>query len=356
MHHKKKKWLLLLPVFVVPLLLVCFWIFRSGSAEGQHNITQKRTGINTELPDAKLKNGPENKMAFYDWFTADSSKTKERAKHDRLMVDDTASAVNKAYSQLDALERAMQLQPVVPARSAWHHQPLSMQTRRIAAQVDEVVAPDPEIQQLDSLLDKIIRVQHPEQAAQPARHSTTPNFLQLKPRSASPVFDDEDGFVDIVNRDTIPSSPVVNALIDQRQSIVPGSMVTLRTVAETTIGDVVLPKGHLLSGVSSMSGERIHIHVASVLSGTQFIAVSLDVVDLDGITGIYVPHSLTGDVIKQSGMRTLGSGIGGLGAQVGAQLATAGIDAGKQLLTKRSRQRAVHLPAGYRVLLINQSK
>ena len=74
--------------------------------------------------------------------------------------------------------------------------------------------------------------------------------------------------------------------------------------------------------------------------------------DLDGIAGIYIPGAITRDVAKQSTDQAIQSiRLASLDPSVGAQAASAGIQAAKSLIGRKVKLVKVTVKAGYRVLL-----
>ncbi len=73
---------------------------------------------------------------------------------------------------------------------------------------------------------------------------------------------------------------------------------------------------------------------------------------MDGLAGIYIPGSITSDVAKQSTDNMLQSvALNSLNSSVGAQAASAGIEAAKTLLSKKVKLVKVQVKAGYKILL-----
>src|SRR5690349_20898315 len=68
---RKRKMLLILPLLVLPFLTLGFWALGGG---GNENTIPKTTGgLNTALPDARLKEAKEeSKLSFYAWADRDS--------------------------------------------------------------------------------------------------------------------------------------------------------------------------------------------------------------------------------------------------------------------------------------------
>jgi conjugative transposon TraM protein len=101
-----------------------------------------------------------------------------------------------------------------------------------------------------------------------------------------------------------------------------------------------------------MSNERLKISITSVRSGNAILPVALEVFDMDGLAGIYIPGSINRDVAKESADNAVNSmGLTSLDPSIGAQAATAGIEAAKTLISKKVRLVKVTLPAGYTIFL-----
>ena len=80
--------------------------------------------------------------------------------------------------------------------------------------------------------------------------------------------------------------------------------------------------------------------------------VKLQVYDMDGLEGIYIPGAITRDVAKESlNNATQMMELSSLDPSVKAQATTAGIDAVKTLLSKKTKLVRVTVKAGYKILL-----
>jgi hypothetical protein len=74
---RKRKFLLVMPVLIVPFLTMAFWALGGGKGKPSAAVVSK-AGLNTKLPDAKLKADKGlNKMSFYELAQKDSQKLKE---------------------------------------------------------------------------------------------------------------------------------------------------------------------------------------------------------------------------------------------------------------------------------------
>ena len=102
---------------------------------------------------------------------------------------------------------------------------------------------------------------------------------------------------------------------------------------------------------------RLKIVITSVRFQNNLLPVVLQVYDMDGITGIYIPGAVSKDALKESAQQSMqGVELTSLDPSVAAQVTTAGISAAKNLLSKRSKLIKVTLKAGYKVLLRDNNK
>jgi len=246
---------------------------------------------------------------------------------------------------------------------------------------------DPDLDKLTGMLDKIIRIQHPGEAhgdtATPGQQDRTVAQLGRGQNEdgVGTMADEERWNVGGQNRKpdpgvgtdsggVIPGSGfmelddavasdaegdnLVEAMIAHDQTLVSGESVQLRLSQETVVGGVTIPAGTLLTGKSSLSGERLQVQVSSIRVGNRSVPVSLEVVDLDGVPGIREQGSINRDVAKESADEAVNTlGVTSLDPSLGGQAAAAGLQAAKTLLSRKAKLVRVSVPAGYKVFLRN---
>ena len=94
------------------------------------------------------------------------------------------------------------------------------------------------------------------------------------------------------------------------------------------------------------------MNINSVRYQHSLYPVKLEVYDIDGLPGIYIPGAINRDVAKQSTDNALQSvALNSLDPSIGAQAASAGIEAAKTLLSKKVKMIKVEVKAGYKILL-----
>jgi conjugative transposon TraM protein len=217
---------------------------------------------------------------------------------------------------------------------------------------------DPELNQINGMLDKIMNIQHPEKLQDSMRKISERN----KPQSFSvstnadvqPDSSVQNGFYGLseenINDEKKPNA--IEAVIEEDQTLVSGAVVKLRLLQDIYVHGMRIAKDQLVYGISSLSNERLKIAINSVRSNDNIVLVSLEAYDMDGLAGIYVPGSIDRDVSKQSADEAISTiGLTTFDPSIGAQAASAGIQAAKTLMSKKIKLVRVSVKGGYKVLL-----
>lgn len=239
---------------------------------------------------------------------------------------------------------------------------------------------DPQVDRLNGMLDKVLKIQHPELVTQaenkttaPAQNkSISPTLLNNEDRNLEMIGDkhanfgdtgklsqpDDDEFFtfDDNNGPKAMTEMVVHAVIVSDQTLVSGATVKLRITEDAQVGGILLPKDNFVYGTAILNNERLLINIKSVMNGNVISPVNLEVYDLDGMAGIFIPGAIERDVSKESAAEGVNAlGVTGFDASLSAQAATAGIQAAKTLFSRKVKLIRVFVKSGYQVL-IKQSK
>lgn len=252
-------------------------------------------------------------------------------------------------------------------------------------QLNATTGSDPELAQLSGMLEKILDIQHPERvknriksqseinksqvftvavnndqtvislleskANKDYSYASDSSRLPMKIRESNSFYSlDEPGSVDELQT-------AIKATIPETQTVVSGATVKLRLTDNVYIQGVFIPKDLYVFGTASLNGERLTIEISNIRYKNNILPVALSVYDLDGMEGIYVPGAITRDVAKQSTDQAIQSlSIATLDPSVGAQAASAGIQAAKSLIGKKAKLVKVTVRNGYDVLLRDNNK
>ena len=197
--------------------------------------------------------------------------------------------------------------------------------------------PDPQLDRLNAMLDKAIRIQHPQEAMAGVPTATAGLPLTRQVEEVMPA-------------DSNMNS--IAAVIPADQTLVAGGTIALRITDSIRVGNRVLTAGELVYGTVTINNDRLLVHIGALREDRNLFVTDWQVYDLDGLAGIHIPGVLARDVAKQSvdqGVNSLN--LMTLDQGLGAQVAGAGIQAAKSFLGRKVRQVRVTVRSGYQVLL-----
>lgn len=233
-------------------------------------------------------------------------------------------------------------------------------------QRDTAKTEDPELQQLSGMLDKIIDIQHPQRIQQaiaendlahrPAAYSVQAMAASFDQRvhsdeASSDVANKFYGLADSKNA-ILTDNHSILAEIHGEQILLHGSTLKLALLEDVRLGGQLIKTNQFLYGVVSLQGDRLHVKINTIRLGQSIIPVALELYDLDGIAGIFIPGSNTKEAVRSSFDQEIQSvNLSSLDESLSAKAIDASIGAAKRLLSQQVKTVKVTLKNGYRVLL-----
>lgn len=355
--EKRKKFLLVLPLLILPVLALLFWKLGGGKGDtAQQSAGQQ--GINTELPSAQFKGEkPQNKLNLYDQAAKDSIRANQNNGNSLFAVlkkDSAGLGQNSAVNGQSAAASAERINKKLAQIRQQINTPVSsppayppaysppMQPAVNPAEVDRLEklmqsmksgdnSTDPQMQQLDGMITKILQIQHPELVNQ--------QLKQQQPKAK-------------------PDSlfKAIPAVIDGNQKVMQGGTVKLKLQDSVRLKGMLLAKGFNLYGNCMVTNQRLLLQVKSIRLGTSIIPVDLTVYYTDGLPGLPAPEAELAEAGGDGASNTLGSmEFLPMDQTLATQAAAGGIEAAKSLIGKKVRKIRVKLHNGEPVLLkINQ--
>lgn len=341
----KRKVLLFLPLLVVPFLVLAFYAM--GGGQGNDDVNPKGAGINTRLPDASFTaDTPKTKADYY--LQAERGQDKEEngiaglAGQFGFDVDGKSVNANghEQTKQIDAKLEALnkEINKPEPGYAKPVQEPRTQSTS-MKSDVDRLEAlmktmqenktEDPEMAQLNGMMQNILDIQHPERISERQRFART-----LSPDSL------------------FRATP---AVLVENQKAVQGTTVKIRLQDSLRIGTMLIPKGHIIFGACRIANQRLLVDITNIRLGTSIIPVDLSVYSLDGMVGMDAPEAaLTGALNNgtDNAVRSVGFGFD---QSVATQVAGAGIDAARQLISRKVKKIKVKLKGGSPILLRNNN-
>ncbi|MES2456843.1 MAG: conjugative transposon protein TraM [Bacteroidota bacterium] len=339
-HLDRRKLLFIVPIAVILLGLTGYGLYEWQNSKAEKAAPKK--GINTALPAAQFtEKEPEGKMAYYDKARQDSthndtaglSYAAEKMGFGKRPDDQTARITEK----LAAINREINTPyvapktyaPGLPVSSVQQAAPISKDVDRLETLMKNMQehsgADDPEMVQLNTMMDKILQIQNPDIVRNEVK--------AMVPPAADTLF------------------KTISAEIASAQKVTQGSVVEIRLLDSVLLNGQRIPKGHTLFGLASFSNQRMNLEIKNIRLGNQVIPVNLTVYDKrDAMVGIFAPEALLSEAIASGGSGAIGS-LGISGFDLTTQLAGAGIDAAKSLLTKKIKRIKQPLKGGYPLLI-----
>jgi conjugative transposon TraM protein len=409
--EKEKRFLLIVPLIIFPLLTLGFWAMGGGKGNAE---TIPITGFNSNLPEAHLSNQELDKLGHYEEASKDSMRRRDAARNDPYYMgfDDQSSEEEDEFLDFEGFMKSRQSSPVSgeeqvyeklhqlntvldQSSGEYNYQPQKQHSFGLSEQASikeditrleqmmllmqqEATAEDPEMEQINSMLQNVLDIQHPERVQDRLRQTSNDNrgrvyavngvstedpislldnksVLEYAEEFNSSVRKKENQFfgMDGNSLDTESGEPgAIEAIVHETQTLVSGATVKLRLMQDVYVNGERIPKDNFVFGIASLNGERLEIQIDHIRINNYLMAVHLAVHDLDGMPGIQVPGAISLDVTKQSGDRAIQSmNMGIMNQTLGAQAASAGIELGRNLLSRKIKLIKVEVKAGYKVYL-----
>ena len=406
---QKRKKMLVYPLFFL-IFAGAMWLIFTPTGDKDE---QQLDGFNSELPIPKdeaivgdkrsayeqeaMQNKQNEKMRSLQDFAFMLGEEEERKSQpgsdSQVTVTDGVNRYNYANSSRNTptiQSSAHAYQGVNRQLNDWYEQP--------AAQVDEqaLLEKDIRIQELEKQLEEKAEADkqlelieksyaiaakympNTQEQAQPAPITDTREKVAAKPVSqvhknvvsllAVPMDNAEFieqyskprnmGFITATGNEVVTDKNSIKASVYQTVTISNGKELQLRLQEPMRAGDMLISAGTVLTGSAKIGGERLHITITSIQYAENVIPVEMEVYDMDGMQGIFVPNSDELNAAKEiaANMGTsMGSSItitDDAGSQLVSDLGRSAIQGVSQFFSKKMREVKVTLKAGYKVLLL----
>lgn len=413
---RQRRFYLALPLLALPFLTLLYWKLLVKNHH-KHSQQQHSTGLQLNLPEARLKEQQNmDKLAYYRKADRDSASRAQQIKKDPYRQGESARAAdsttsllmglsapgakpknraeihsgdqrkqqNQLQQKLHALDKALMASHAPRFHSEHPGKEAAAESAPEISQLEKMMAQiqnenpaqpqDPEMDQLDGMLDKLLELQKQQEGpgsdrAETAIHAPAlsvnagpeqdPVSLlgsNLDSCSNAVATNPESGFFGLDQQALGQTATGLTAVVGHTQQIISGNTVQLRLTSALSVAGTMIAANNFIYGTAALSGERLKIKIGSVRSGDLILPVNLSVYDLDGIEGIFIPGALSRTVAKQElGSQVQGYELDADGFSLGAQAAAAGIKMGKTLFSRNTRLTQLTLHEGYKVLLVDKS-
>jgi conjugative transposon TraM protein len=94
----------------------------------------------------------------------------------------------------------------------------------------------------------------------------------------------------------------IKAVIDENIKGFAGSRIRIRLLEDVYVGNAKISKGTpLYALISGFSLQRVNLNIVSVMHQNEILPISLNIYDVDGMEGLYVPSSAFREMTRSMG-------------------------------------------------------
>ena len=314
-NFKQPKYIL--PLIVLPFLCFCFYVFHHGAAKQQ--VVAKQTGaINTSVgevsPDVK-------KQDLTDKLDAYRNQYKETDGNNSVTAIPTEQPANKSIAankaKLDSINQLMSRRfrsrpGTVSSQDQQMAEALNRLNERQKTVPDNSSSPatkDPMalFRQQMAYMDSIRKASDPAYIAEKQKQDAKAKADAMKAADKTLVVtkatENSDDFNTVMPE---KDREFIKVVIDEGLTGYAGSRIRLRLLDDMQAGPWLIKKNtYLYALISGFNGQRVTLSVKSIVYQDKILPVKLEVYDLDGLEGLYVPESAFRDFTKDLGVNTV---------------------------------------------------
>lgn len=406
--RKMKYWL---PLAAYPFLLLLGWLVIDTfnielSDKTDHSLVTKNE-YNPVLPDAQVGDDIGDKMenmrrqfgnikeeSPLSMIESDKDSIKQKLQYESSLTDEERELVREKL-RADSLEALLRQREKLASQRSGQDQSGEEFTRRLSPEdrkkVERLRRRGVDLEQMErdlglnldsAALGGLIRglsdsLEDVSQTDTIASKKLTVSRNKVVKKKAVEQLDDEaeeESVVKKVNETSrhfntisanVDESNMIKAIIDENIKVVDGSRVRLRLLDDVEVDHVLLKKGsYLYAQMSGFSKQRIKGKIGSVMVGDELLKCNLNIYDLDGLEGLYIPASQFRETAKDVGGNVFSGGSMNVTsnmttetsvAQFASQALQNAYQRTTQAIGKAIKKNRVRLKYGTHVYLINGS-
>ncbi|NDV56680.1 conjugative transposon protein TraM [Bacteroides sp. 519] len=417
---QKRRKMIIFPLFFL-VFGACLWFIFAPSGKDKEE-AEGLSGFNAELPVPKDEGIVGDKRAAYE---QDAMRQREESKmrslqdlsdmfdrqtaqseteHERQVYNETpelfernantrsaASSINSSANAYNDINRQLGTWYEEPAGKTDDQLVVEGRIQELERRLEEVEAQKAAEDEQTALLEKSYAMaakympgtaQPVTEVSQPVETVSTKDKAVVQPVShvshnvvsllSAPMTDDEFisafsqprnmGFVTAAGNETLASKNSIRACVYQTITLTSGRELQIRLLEPMRAGNILIPANSIITGACRVSGERMNVTVNSIQYGGNIIPVELQVYDMDGQPGIFVPGSDEINAAKEVAAQlaqSAGTSISitdNAGSQLAADVGKGLIQGASQYVSKKMSVVKVTLKANYGLLLLPKTQ
>jgi len=339
-NFKQPKYVL--PALALPFLCLFFYVWHSGFSKPKKE-TAPVAGLNSTVGGVSSS---VRKKELADKLDAYRNTYKEADGYTAVNVIPREASSNASFKDsytgrekqtLDSIDRAMKAKyntQAVPNRDKALAAMLNTAPRRqrqenTAAASAPVREKDPMevFKQQMAYMDSVSKMNDPAYKAEKQKRLAAAKAAQEKASekklTVTKAGDDDADFNTVR---PAGGDSFITAVIDENVTGYAGSRLRLKLLEDIRAGGNRIPKGtYLFAQISGFTEQRVKLTITTILSEGKILPVKLDLYDLDGMPGLYVPSSTFREFTKDLGSNSV-QGVTIDGNSTGSQFIMSSVD------------------------------
>ncbi|HLT86225.1 MAG TPA: conjugative transposon protein TraM [Sphingobacterium sp.] len=324
----------ILPLLFIPFFYLGFWLLTGSSSSKKNTQVVVKNDVNDDLAptskdvsEKKLSDKLEEYRRNYkegDGYTAINPIETEVAEEKKL----ESLYSDEEKRMLDSLEQEVKLarersenakekgfKPRSENISENDRMLLSLLNQQNQTGTEPVTHDEEEPNPVDlmkeqfKIIDSVERSRDPEYQKMLAEQKRQEQLLQEKREREARQFtvqkaSNTKGIFNTIKTDADES--FIKAIIDENIKVYAGSRIRLKLMEDILIGKELIKRGtYLYAMVDGFSQQRITFSITSVMQGNKILPINLEVYDVDGMEGLYVPASAFREFTKELGGKSM---------------------------------------------------
>lgn len=328
-NFKQPKYML--PLILLPFLCLFFYAWHSGFSKPKQAV-KENAGLNGSVGDVSAD---VRKKQLTDKLDAYRNTYKEADGLTAVNVIPRESSSNPAFNndysdqqkkKLDSIQRTMKLKfgtgnstnnrqdqqsslshdrQVAGAIEAMSHRQLNQ--RRPEDKVAKEKDPMEVFKAQMAIMDSINKQNDPAYKDELKKKQAADRDALLKQNRVKLTVEKADAISGDFNT-IMPEKQAafISAVIDENMTGFAGSRLRLKLLEDIKAGNNLIRKGtYLYAQINGFSEQRVTLSITSILYDGKIIPVKLDIYDMDGLPGLYVPSSAFRDFTKDLGANSV---------------------------------------------------
>lgn len=311
----------IIPLLALPFLILFFYVYQSSGQAKQANVKQP-PGMNSTVgevsEDVKKKELSDKLDAYRNTYKeADGYTALNPVPVDKTATPTTADNYSgREKRMLDSINNALKQRyeaksPEPTQDKAMFAAPNRFKQKKPEEEKQQTTPKDKDpmevFKQQMAYMDSLNKSNDPSVKEEQKKKSALAKALEAKSKEkVLAVHPLNDNSVDFNTIRPAKANTFITAAVDENLTGYAGSRIRLRLLEDIVAGNTTVKAGtYLYALINGFSEQRVTLQVKSIRYEGKILPVKLDLYDMDGLPGLYVPSSAFRDFTKDLGTNTV---------------------------------------------------